>query len=152
MGFFLHISHDEMVACQMILDKMGLKGYQVILHFLDHELVGIVEDVPKYLSFALYVSIFCLTYPIFSWQIGKTKVFLRAGQMADLDARRAVVLGNAARAIQRQIRTYIARKEFILLREAAIHLQSRLRGMFSSNRLTYTCLCYQHTIKEMLSC
>lgn len=62
-------------------------------------------------------------------QIGKGKVFLRAGQMALLDARRAEVLGKAARSIQRQIRTYIARKEFIRLREAAIHLQSCCRGM-----------------------
>lgn len=63
------------------------------------------------------------------WQIGKAKVFLRAGQMAELDARRAVVLGNAARTIQRQIRTYIARKEFIELQQAAIYLQSNLRGI-----------------------
>ena len=62
-------------------------------------------------------------------QIGKTKVFLRAGQMAELDARRAEVLGNAARIIQRQIRTYIARKEFIAFRGAAIQLQSYLRGI-----------------------
>ncbi|KAJ9167994.1 hypothetical protein P3X46_019576 [Hevea brasiliensis] len=84
-------NHDDKVACQMILDKMGLKGYQ----------------------------------------IGKTKVFLRAGQMAELDARRAEVLGNAARTIQRQIRTYIARKEFIALRQAAIHLQSHCRGVLA---------------------
>ncbi|KAJ6923190.1 myosin-17-like isoform X1 [Populus alba x Populus x berolinensis] len=82
-------NHDDKVACQMILDKMGLKGYQ----------------------------------------IGKTKVFLRAGQMAELDARRTEVLGNAARTIQRQIRTYIARKEFISLRRAAFHLQSHCRGV-----------------------
>jgi len=63
------------------------------------------------------------------YQIGKTKVFLRAGQMAELDARRAEVLGNAARVIQRQIRTHIARKEFIELRRAAICLQSNLRGI-----------------------
>ena len=63
-------------------------------------------------------------------QIGKTKVFLRAGQMAELDARRAEVLGNAARTIQRQIRTYIARKEFIALRKTAICLQSHCRGIF----------------------
>ncbi|XP_044485925.1 myosin-17-like isoform X2 [Mangifera indica] len=81
-------NYDDKVACQMILDKKGLKGYQ----------------------------------------IGKTKVFLRAGQMAELDARRAEVLGNAARIIQRQSRTYIARKEFISLRNAAIMLQSYLRG------------------------
>jgi myosin-5 len=62
------------------------------------------------------------------YQIGKTKVFLRAGQMAELDARRSEVLGNAARIIQRQTRTHIARKEFIELRRAAISLQSNLRG------------------------
>ncbi|KAL3825345.1 hypothetical protein ACJIZ3_021374 [Penstemon smallii] len=80
---------DEKVACQMILEKMGLQGYQ----------------------------------------LGKTKVFLRAGQMAELDARRAEVLGNAARTIQRQIRTYIARKEFASLRQAAIKLQSCWRAI-----------------------
>lgn len=61
-------------------------------------------------------------------QIGKTKVFLRAGQMAELDARRSEVLGAAARTIQRQIRTYIARKEFVKLRKAAISLQSLWRS------------------------
>lgn len=64
-----------------------------------------------------------------AWQIGKTKVFLRAGQMAELDARRAEVLGNAARIIQRQSRTYLARKEFVALRKAVIQLQSCLRGI-----------------------
>ena len=71
------------------------------------------------------------------WQIGKTKVFLRAGQMAELDARRAEVLGNAAKRIQRQSRTYIARKEFISLRKAAIQLQSCWRGKFMSPHLDY---------------
>ena len=71
------------------------------------------------------------------WQIGKTKVFLRAGQMAELDARRAEVLGNAAKRIQRQSRTYIARKEFILLRKAAIQLQSCWRGKLMSPHLDY---------------
>lgn len=66
------------------------------------------------------------------WQIGKAKVFLRAGQMAELDARRAEVLGNAARTIQRQIRVHIARKEFVAMRKAAIQLQSYLRGIIFS--------------------
>ncbi|KAK4410989.1 Myosin-12 [Sesamum angolense] len=44
------------------------------------------------------------------YQIGKSKVFLRAGQMAELDARRAEVLAHAAKRIQRQIRTYLTRK------------------------------------------
>ncbi|KAF5481783.1 hypothetical protein F2P56_002408, partial [Juglans regia] len=84
-------NYDEKVACQMIMDIKGLKGYQ----------------------------------------IGKTKVFLRAGQMAELDARRAEVLGNAARIIQRQSRTYIARREFLEIRKAAIQLQSCLRGILA---------------------
>ncbi|CAA7059029.1 unnamed protein product [Microthlaspi erraticum] len=86
-------NYDDKVACKMLLDKIGLKGYE----------------------------------------LGKTKVFLRAGQMAELDARRAEVLGNAARRIQRQIRTYIARKEFRALRGAAIVLQSNCRGKLACN-------------------
>ncbi|KAH0931813.1 hypothetical protein HID58_008930 [Brassica napus] len=81
-------NYDDKVACRMLLDKIGLKGYE----------------------------------------LGKTKVFLRAGQMAELDTRRAEVLGNAARKIQMQIRTYIAQKEFRALRGAAIVLQSHCRG------------------------
>ncbi|CAL5432773.1 unnamed protein product [Camellia sinensis] len=61
-------------------------------------------------------------------QIGKTKVFLRAGQMAELDARRAEKLNKAAKTIQRQIRTHITRKWFIDLREASVSIQSILRG------------------------
>ncbi|KAJ4719701.1 Myosin [Melia azedarach] len=62
------------------------------------------------------------------FQIGKTKVFLRAGQMAELDARRAEVLSNAAKTIQRRIRTHIARKRFIAMRQATVVLQSLCRG------------------------
>ncbi|XP_052193140.1 myosin-11-like [Diospyros lotus] len=85
---FLERNVDEKVVCQKILEKKGLKGFQ----------------------------------------IGKTKVFLRAGQMAELDARRAEVLSNAAKTIQRRIRTHNAREQFITLRKAAIYIQSLLRG------------------------
>ncbi|KAH9605687.1 hypothetical protein KSS87_015844, partial [Heliosperma pusillum] len=83
---------DHKVACQKMLDKMGLKGYQ----------------------------------------IGKTKVFLRAGQMAELDTRRVEKLGNAAKKIQRCVRTYIARKKFFTLRNAAIQIQSCCRAVLAS--------------------
>ncbi|KAK3423083.1 hypothetical protein EUGRSUZ_G03419 [Eucalyptus grandis] len=65
------------------------------------------------------------------YQIGKTKVFLRAGQMAGLDARRTEVLANAARLIQRQIQTYLTRKDFISLRRATICMQKRWRGQLA---------------------
>uniref|UniRef100_A0A7N0U053 Uncharacterized protein n=1 Tax=Kalanchoe fedtschenkoi TaxID=63787 RepID=A0A7N0U053_KALFE len=60
-------------------------------------------------------------------QIGKTKVFLRAGQMAELDARRAEVLSNAAKTVQRRIRTHNARKRFLAMRKASIRVQSSWR-------------------------
>ncbi|XP_030933806.1 myosin-9 isoform X2 [Quercus lobata] len=62
------------------------------------------------------------------YQIGKTKVFLRAGQMAELDARRASILGISAKVIQKHIRTHITRKMFVKKRKASIHIQSFWRG------------------------
>ncbi|GMY22238.1 myosin-12-like [Fagus crenata] len=67
------------------------------------------------------------------YQIGKTKVFLRAGQMAELDARRTEVLANAARRIQRQIRTHLARKDFITLRWATVNVQKLWRAQLARN-------------------
>ncbi|TVU11936.1 hypothetical protein EJB05_45547 [Eragrostis curvula] len=62
------------------------------------------------------------------FQIGRTKVFLRAGQMAELDARRTEVLSAAAKTIQGKIRTHIMRKKFLSLRKASICLQAIWRG------------------------
>ncbi|XP_018820347.1 myosin-11 [Juglans regia] len=90
-------NNDEKVACKKILEKKGLKGFQ----------------------------------------IGKTKVFLRAGQMAELDARRAEILSNAAKTIQRRIRTHIAHKRFVALRKATIVLQSICRGRLASRLFDY---------------
>lgn len=67
-------------------------------------------------------------------------MFLRAGQMAELDARRIEVLANAARLIQRQIRTHLARKEFIILRQASIRMQKLWRGSLLSS-MTISCAC-----------
>ncbi|EPS58998.1 hypothetical protein M569_15813, partial [Genlisea aurea] len=67
-------------------------------------------------------------------QLGRTKVFLRAGQMAELDARRAEVLSSAAKAIQRRTRTHFARKSFISVRESTIYVQSFCRGTLACKR------------------
>ncbi|KAK9082960.1 hypothetical protein Scep_029431 [Stephania cephalantha] len=84
-------SSNEVIASEKVLEKVGLKGYQ----------------------------------------IGKTKVFLRAGQMADLDARRTEVLGRSASIIQRKVRSYFGRKSFILLRLSAIQIQAACRGQLA---------------------
>jgi len=62
-------------------------------------------------------------------------VFLRAGQMAELDACRAEVLGRSANIIQRKIRTFICRKHYILLQLSAIELQRVARGINYVNPL-----------------
>ena len=53
-----------------------------------------------------------------------TKVFLRAGQMAELDVKRTEVLRNSKKNIQCKVRSYIAWKEFLALRNATIDLQA----------------------------
>ncbi|XP_057535805.1 myosin-6-like [Amaranthus tricolor] len=65
------------------------------------------------------------------YQIGKTKVFLRAGQMADLDARRSEVLGRSASIIQRKVRSYLARRSYIVLCRSAVHIQAVCRGQLA---------------------
>lgn len=49
--------------------------------------------------------------------------------MAELDARRTEVLAGATRLIQRQIRTYLTRKEFLGQKKATIFVQKLLRGL-----------------------
>ncbi|MED6185847.1 hypothetical protein PIB30_060943 [Stylosanthes scabra] len=82
---------DEKAGCQMLLDKVNLKDYQ----------------------------------------IGKTKVFLRVGQMAHLDAFRAEVLGRSASIIQRKVRTHLCQKHYNILRISAIELQRVARGVLT---------------------
>ncbi|KAJ9168153.1 hypothetical protein P3X46_019712 [Hevea brasiliensis] len=68
-----------------------------------------------------------------NFQLGRTKVFLRAGQIGVLDSRRAEVLDNAAKCIQRRLRTFIARLNFISMRAAAIAVQAYCRGCLARN-------------------
>ncbi|KAK8980527.1 hypothetical protein V6N11_081992 [Hibiscus sabdariffa] len=65
------------------------------------------------------------------YQIGQTKVFLRAGQMAELDGQRAEILGRSATKIQRRCSTYMCRKKFVLLRSSAIQIQTFCRGQLA---------------------
>ncbi|XAR48898.1 Myosin ATPase [Bertholletia excelsa] len=97
-------SCDEVTACERLLEKAALKGYQV----------------------------------------GKTKVFLRAGQMAELDARRTEVLGKSACVIQRKARSYFAQKRFIAMQVAAIQIQALSRGQLAR-------CCYESKRREVAS-
>lgn len=118
---------DEKSACVAICDRMGLKGYQVYKKNYRKLITAstlLICNLNFHKSKKKVFNYFIIL------QIGKTKVFLRAGQMAELDARRAEILAYAARRIQRQIRTHLTRKEFITLRRATIQMQKHWRGNF----------------------
>ncbi|KAL4591086.1 hypothetical protein LXL04_004035 [Taraxacum kok-saghyz] len=61
-------------------------------------------------------------------------VTLRAGQMAELDARRTEVLSRAAQIIQRRIITHIAHKLFIEIRKSSVVIQSYFRSRLACKR------------------
>ncbi|KVI00397.1 IQ motif, EF-hand binding site-containing protein [Cynara cardunculus var. scolymus] len=68
------------------------------------------------------------------YQIGKTKVFLRAGQMAEIDARRSEVLGRSAVVIQAKFLGYSGFKKFTLLRSSVVPIQAACRGEVARSR------------------
>lgn len=64
-------------------------------------------------------------------------MFLRAGQIGVLDSRRAEVLDNAAKLVQRRLRTFIARRDFVSNRAAAFVLQAYCRGSLAYTKIFF---------------
>ncbi|KAI3459593.1 hypothetical protein Pfo_016256 [Paulownia fortunei] len=90
------------------------------------------------------------------YQIGKTKVFLRAGQMAELDSYRSQVLGRSACIIQRKVRSYLARNNFISLCISALQIQALCRGqvarqIYGHRRRTAAALTIQKYARAFLA-
>ena len=69
------------------------------------------------------------------WQAGRTKVFLRTGAMARLDALRTDVLNKAALTLQRFGRGFIARRRFARAKAAVVTLQAGARGWAARARV-----------------
>ncbi|CAN1844961.1 XI-E [Linum perenne] len=72
-------------------------------------------------------------YSIIAPEMGLTKVFLKGNHMAELDAQRAKILRNSATVIQRRAKTRSNRKNFVLMRQSSIHIQSHWRGYTARN-------------------
>ncbi|KAG8635974.1 myosin-15 isoform X2 [Manihot esculenta] len=90
-----------------------------------------------------------------NFQLGRTKVFLRAGQIGVLDARRTEVLDSAAKCIQRRLRTYMAHLNFISIRAAAIAVQAYCRGclarkMYVEKRESAAAISIQKYVRKWL--
>ncbi|GAA0140240.1 actin binding motor protein [Lithospermum erythrorhizon] len=89
------------------------------------------------------------------YQIGKTKVFLRSGQMAALDARRAYIVNSSARKIQTRSKRHIARKRYVSVQKAAVDIQSFCRGLlarrlYKNMKLDAACLKVQSKLRGHL--
>ncbi|GBG77578.1 hypothetical protein CBR_g24025 [Chara braunii] len=109
-------SADEKAACQILLEKCNLKGYQ----------------------------------------IGKTKVFLRAGQMAILDTKRSNVLNEAAVKIQRRVKTFLMSRDYQRRKDASVLVQAYWRGTmarleFRFLREQISAICFQRYIRGYLA-
>ncbi|OMO67020.1 IQ motif, EF-hand binding site [Corchorus capsularis] len=121
---------------------------------------GVLEAVrislagyPTRRTYSEFVDRFGLLAPEF--MDTRTKVFLRAGQIGVLDSRRAEVLDTAAKRIQRRLRTFIAHRNFISTRGAAISLQAYCRGclarkMFAETREAAAAVCLQKYVRRWL--
>ncbi|KAM0044953.1 putative myosin ATPase [Helianthus debilis subsp. tardiflorus] len=89
------------------------------------------------------------------YQIGKTKVFLRAGQMAELDACRAEILGKSATKIQAKYLSHTANKKYLSLRASSIPIQTIVRGQvarswYQRRRREVACLTIQKCTRMFL--
>lgn len=144
-------SYNERAMTEKILQKLELENYQVSslkaatwnLIFSNNCSWGCLTNHGDDLLFGFFRP-HMQWYPTFyfPWgltssyslklfpQLGKTKVFLRAGQIGVLDSQRAGVLDSAAKRIQLRLRTFIAHKDFTLKRAAAISFQAYCRGSF----------------------
>ena len=71
------------------------------------------------------------------YQLGKSKVFLRAGQMAVLDKLRSEMMHKAATAIQKNVRRQIAQKSYHEVKEANLVMQKYTRGMLARRRAAH---------------
>ncbi|XP_058405723.1 unconventional myosin-VIIb [Diceros bicornis minor] len=65
------------------------------------------------------------------WKVGKTKIFLKENQDTLLEVQRSQALDKATVSIQRVLRGYKYRKEFLRQRRAAITLQAQWRGYYN---------------------
>lgn len=72
---------------------------------------------------------------ISGFQLGETKVFLRAGQMAQLDKLRTDHMNGGAIVIQKHVRGFLARRYFAQRRKAVVLLQAAVRAYFARMQL-----------------
>ncbi|ODV83782.1 hypothetical protein CANARDRAFT_202443 [[Candida] arabinofermentans NRRL YB-2248] len=69
------------------------------------------------------------------YQLGKTKIFFKAGILALLEKMRLNTIRNSAIVIQKNLRAHYGRKQYLKTREALIKCQALMRGFLVRDRL-----------------
>ncbi|KAI8333990.1 P-loop containing nucleoside triphosphate hydrolase protein [Chlamydoabsidia padenii] len=69
------------------------------------------------------------------YQVGKTKIFFRAGQLAYMEKRRADRFNECATLLQKYMRRFICRTRFLRMRTLAINLQAVIRQRMARTKL-----------------
>ncbi|XP_010469656.1 PREDICTED: myosin-12-like isoform X3 [Camelina sativa] len=159
-GIFENDNVLNQLRCGGVLEaiRISCAGYptkRAFDEFLDR-FVMLATDVPEGSDEKSACASICNKMGLKGYQIGKTKIFLRAGQMAELDARRTEVLAGATRLIQRQIRTYLTRKEFIGQKRATIYMQKLWRAqlarkLYQNMRREAGSICIQKNIRAHIA-
>ncbi|PKA47048.1 hypothetical protein AXF42_Ash011722 [Apostasia shenzhenica] len=121
------------LRCGGVLEavRISLAGYptrRMYSEFLDRFGLMALEYIDESFNEKTLTEKILKKLKLENFQLGRTKVFLRAGQIAYLDSRRNEVLDSAARLVQGRFQTFIARKEFVQARGATVALQAYCRG------------------------
>ncbi|KAE8725823.1 Myosin-9 [Hibiscus syriacus] len=130
-AIFENINVMQQLRCGGVLEaiRISMAGYPTrrpFFEFINRFGILLPEALEGKLQLKTNGNTFLLDF------IRITKVFLRAGQMAELDAKRAELLNAAAKIIQGRICTHISRKRFLAIRTASVDLQSICRGRLAS--------------------
>ncbi|CAN8247655.1 unnamed protein product [Cochlearia groenlandica] len=155
-GIFENDNVLNQLRCGGVLEaiRISCAGYptkRAFDEFLDR-FVMLATDVPEGTDEKAACASICDKMGLKGYQIGKTKIFLRAGQMAELDAKRNEVLAGATKRIQRQIRTYLTRKEFLGHKKATIFIQKLWRAqlarkLYQNMRREAASICIQKNMR-----
>lgn len=112
-GYSVRLSFDEFIQHYRILLPKGLLSSQCdVKHFLDR--MNLNRD---------------------NYQIGKTKIFMRESEKLALDDMLHQEILKRIVTLQRWVRTWITRKRFHQMRQAAVVLQTHVRRWLAQQRL-----------------
>lgn len=112
-GYSVRLSFDEFIQHYRILLPKGLLSSQSdVRHFLDR--MNLNRD---------------------NYQIGKTKIFMRESEKLALDDMLHQEILKRIVTLQRWVRTWITRKRFYQMRQAAVVLQTHIRRWIAQQRL-----------------